>query len=113
MSSIDKKTRKDLKLSEKYFNLEILPIARSIGDPEYWFPSGQDENKETYWQKPSRHSLFDVLEIPIEDLQESLKVLWKDDVEIQQLASSLPLLAEKLKRKQILDEISSFIYAMF
>ena len=113
MSSIDKRNKQDQQRAEKFFCEEILPITESINNPERWFPSGQDDSLETYWQQPTPHSAFEVVEVDLDNLEETLSQLWQDEPELQRLAPSLSALAKKLRREEADDEISPFIYAMF
>ena len=113
MNSIDKRIKQDQQRAEKFFCEKILPIAESINDPERWFPSGQDDSLETYWQQPIPQSAFEVVEVDLDHLEETLSKLWQDEPDLRKLAPSLSALARKLRREEAVDEISPFIYAMF
>ena len=99
--------------AEAFFETHIEALARKEDCANRWFsvaPGGQDDS---YWDEPSASAAFKVYSLELESLSSCLAELWAEEPDLRLLADPLQSLANDIKRVELHDEISPFIYAMF
>ena len=114
MSLIDQ-TQGDARL-EEFFKKQLVPIAEKLREKEVQLLALEFSDNESSWYVPYVDGGPDVFSFDVDQLEQELRDLWRDqqDAVLLKLGKSLASLARDLYHEaEDEGDVSPFVYVMF